>query len=274
MPASNTATIESVEQKTAALYSDCFERLNEWTDDSWLRQGEMLFQNVGLTDAMVRGKKCLDGGCGHGTLSYQLLSHGAAEVWGVDLHRTLKEPMFENRPAMHFLKASLLDLPIADNSFDLIVSNGVLHHTADPEKVFSEFTRIVKPGGRVVLGVYGKHGLFPYCLWLLRLFTVKLPIIPESLVRRVMDMLGLSPMLRYQILDYAYVPRLERYSPKEIENDFFRDNGLSNITRIYGLTPEQAKYFRDHKTVYTYDTRTLFARILFGYGFIVFQGTK
>ena len=269
----DAAVIANVEKNTAKLYSDCFDRLNQWTDDSWLRQGEMLFQNIGLSDEIVQGKKCLDGGCGHGTLSYQLLKHGASEVWGVDLHRTYKELMLTDKPNFHFLQASLLDVPIEDNTFDLVASNGVLHHTADPEKAFKEFVRITKPGGRIVVGVYGKHGLFPYCLSLMRLVTVKRPIIPEGLTRWVIDKLAISPMVRYQILDYVYVPRLERFSPKEMRS-LFESNGLKDVKPIFGLTPEQAKHFRDHKTVYTYDTTTISSRILFGHGFQVFQGVK
>lgn len=269
-----TTAIQSIEKETASLYSSCFERLNEWTDESWLKQGEMLFQNLGLTSEKVKGKKCMDGGCGHGTLSYQLLSHGAGEVNGVDLHRTLKAGMFEKFPNMHFTQASLIKLPFESATFDLIVSNGVLHHTAEPLACFKEFVRVLKPGGKIVLGVYGKHGLFPYTLWLARLFTVKLPIIPKSFAMRIIDALGLDPMMRYQLLDYLYVPCLERYSPREIIHDFFLANDMKDPRRVYGLTEEESKRYRDAKTVYTYDPRDFTSKILFGYGFIVVEGIK
>ncbi len=73
------SAIQSIEKETASLYTSCFERLNEWTDESWIKQGEMLFQNLGLTSEKVEGKKCMDGGCGHGTLSYQLLAQTLTE---------------------------------------------------------------------------------------------------------------------------------------------------------------------------------------------------
>lgn len=266
--------IETIEKETANLYSDCFSRLNDWDDITWFKQGEMLYTNFALTPEKVRGKKCLDGGCGHGTFSYQLLKNGASEVYGVDLHRTLKKKVFDNYQNMHFVQASLLNLSFLDNTFDLIVSNGVLQHTVDALKCFKEYVRVVKPGGKVMLGVYGKHGFFPYILSFCRIFTVKIPIIPKSFAKKIIDIFKLNPMLRYQLLDYLYVPCLNRYSPRQIINDFFLANGLKNPVRIFGLTPTEARKFRDHQTVYTYDPRTLSSKILFGYGFIVVEGTK
>lgn len=267
-------SIQAIERETADLYSDCFDRLNKWDDATWYKQGEMLFENLGLTEEKVKDKICMDGGCGHGTLSYQLLKHGAREVHGVDLHNTLKTGAFDTFNNMHHVQASLLNMPLPDNKFDLVVSNGVLHHTADPAQCFREFTRVLKPGGRLVLGVYGKHGLFPYVLSLCRIFTVKLPIIPKGFAKKVIDLFKLNPMTRYQLLDYLYVPCLNRYTPKQVINDFFLKNGLKNPVRVYGLTPERGKMYRDHHTVYTYDPRTLSAKILFGVGFIVVEGYK
>lgn len=270
----NREEINVVEKETANLYSDCFDRLNKWDDDTWFKQGEMLFHNLGVTAEKVKDKVCLDGGCGHGTLSFQLLKNGAKEVYGVDLHYTLKDKVFDQYPNMRHVQASLLQMPLADNLVDLVVSNGVLHHTADPEQCFREFARVLKPGGRLILGVYGKHGLFPYVLSFCRIFTVKIPVISKKLAKRIIDLFHLDPMLRYQLLDYLYVPCLNRYSPKEIINDFFLKNGLKNPVRVFGSTPEESKYFRDHHTVYTYDPRTLSSKILFGHGFIVVEATK
>jgi len=267
-------TFAVIEKRTADLYSDCFARLNEWTEESWIKQGELLFHHLGLTDKDVSGKVCMDGGCGHGTLSYQLLKHGAQDVYGVDLHRTLREDVFGSMPNMHFVQASLRTLPFPEAKFDLIVSNGVLHHTVDAQACFKEFVRVLKPGGRIILGVYGKHGLFPYVLWVARLVTVKVPLIPRSFAQRIIDVFRLDPMVRYQLLDYLYVPCLNRYSPREVIDGLFRANGMKDARRTFTLTPEEARTFRGEHTVYTYDPRTLSSKLLFGYGFIVVEGTK
>ena len=95
---------------------------------------------------------------------------------------------------------------------------------ANLQAVLPQALRLLKPGGRFVLGVYGKHGLFPYCLALARFFTVTLPIVPEKLVSKLAELLRLNPIWRYQVLDYLYVPILRRYSPAQVKEMFLKYN--------------------------------------------------
>ena len=259
-----------IEQKTGDLYADCFKVLNE---EQWYSQGQLLAEQLGITQGIVSGKVCLDAGCGHGSLTYQLLQLGAKEVYGVDLKPAPKQGAFDRFGNVSFVQASLLDLPFENNFFDVVVCTGVLHHTLNPEKGFAEMTRVLKPGGRFVLGVYGKHGLFPYCLALARFFTVTLPIVPEKLVSKLAELLRLNPIWRYQVLDYLYVPILRRYSPAQVKEMFLKYN-FDEPVRLPNLTPERAQYFVSHHTSYSYDYTKLKSKILFGYGFIVVAGTK
>ena len=48
------------------------------------------------------------------------------------------------------------NLPFADASFDIVYSNGVLHHTLDTEKAIAEVLRVLRPGGRAVIMLYCK----------------------------------------------------------------------------------------------------------------------
>lgn len=273
MTTTKVNSFAKIEQTTGDLYSNCFAELNK-EDAHWFSHGKLLAQQLGISKDIVNGKSCLDGGCGNGTMTYRLLELGAKEVTGVDLHPIPKEGVFgQFQGRVHFVQASLLDLPFRDESFDVVASTGVLQHTADPEKALSELIRVLKTGNTLYLGVYGKHGLFSWCLSLARIFTVRIPIIPQRLVDRCIKMFSFGPLVRYQILDYLYVPNIYRFSPRQLERWFVK-YGMKNPHRVYAVTPKEAAVFRKSGTVYTYDPRTFWNRILFGYGFINMQAEK
>jgi ubiquinone/menaquinone biosynthesis C-methylase UbiE len=269
----STAEKIKVENVTGDLYSDCFARLND-DDSHWFPHSKLLAQQLGITAEKVRDKKCLDGGCGPGTLTYRLLELGAHHVTAVDLHPTPKKGVFDAYSGkVDFVTASLLDLPFEAEMFDVVASTGVLQHTADPERALSELIRVLKKGATLYLGVYGKHGLFSWALSLARIFTVRIPIIPKSLIDTLISLMGFGPLIRYQILDYLYVPNIIRSTPAMLEG-WMKKYGMKKMRRIYAVTEDEATHFRQGGTVYTYDPRTLKNRILFGHGFINMQAEK
>jgi len=263
--------VNHIEQETGNLYNSCFLALS---DEQWHHQGELLGEQLGLDEAQVKDKSCLDGGCGHGALVYRLLNLGAQKVTGVDLEPTPKIEKFSLFSNVEFVKASLTDLPFPDNSFDLVVSSGVLHHTVDPSRCAAELARVLKPGGRLIIGVYGKHGLFPWLLSLARLLTVKLKIFKCQQIDQAISRFKLDPIWRYQVLDYLFVPLLRRYAPGEVKRNFLLAHGITDSVRVSNITKEKGKRFTRLNTSYSYDYRTLKSRILFGHGFIVISGTK
>lgn len=55
------------------------------------------------------------------------------------------------------LQADAETLPFSDNSFDVVYSNGVLHHTTNTPKAIDDVYRVLKPGGVAVIMLYAKH---------------------------------------------------------------------------------------------------------------------
>lgn len=104
-----------------------------------------------------KGLKVLEIGCGLGTDGAQFARAGA-EYTGVDLTDAaieLAQKRFElfNLPG-NFQTADAEKLDFADNSFDLVYSHGVLHHTPDTEGAVREIYRVLRPGGRAVVMLY------------------------------------------------------------------------------------------------------------------------
>ena len=99
----------------------------------------------------VEGERILDAGCGSGVYTEWLLERGA-EVVGVDVSREMLDHAVENvgdRAELH--RADLAEpLDFADDSFDGVVSALALGYVRDWRPTFSEFARVLKPGGFVV----------------------------------------------------------------------------------------------------------------------------
>lgn len=56
-------------------------------------------------------------------------------------------------------------LPFADNSFDMVYSWGVLHHSPDTPQAINEVYRVLRPGGVARIMIYHKYSLTGYMLW-------------------------------------------------------------------------------------------------------------
>jgi ubiquinone/menaquinone biosynthesis C-methylase UbiE len=107
--------------------------------------------------AAAKGQRVLEIGCGLGTDGAQFAKAGAIYT-GVDLTDAaveLAQKRFElfGLPGA-FRTADAENLDFADESFDLVYSHGVLHHTPDTERAVREVHRVLRPGGRAVVMLY------------------------------------------------------------------------------------------------------------------------
>jgi ubiquinone/menaquinone biosynthesis C-methylase UbiE len=115
----------------------------------------------------LRGERVLEIGLGFGTVS-QLLAASAAVYHGVDIAPGPVEIVrdrlqFEGLPgAEHVIRASVLQLPYEDDSFDRVVTIGCLHHTGDLARSVAEVHRVLAPRGRAVVMIYNSNSLRRY----------------------------------------------------------------------------------------------------------------
>lgn len=107
--------------------------------------------------ANTRGLKVLEIGCGLGTDGAQFAKAGA-DYTGVDLTNAAIElarkrfELFGLTGKFQVADAENLDFP--DESFDVVYSHGVLHHTPAIDAAAQEIHRVLKPGGRVIVMLY------------------------------------------------------------------------------------------------------------------------
>jgi SAM-dependent methyltransferase len=108
------------------------------------------------------GARLLEVGCGMGTDLLQF-ARGGAMCTGVDLTpRSIA--ITRQRFALYCQRADLLigdgeRLPFANDTLDVVYSNGVLHHTPDTAGAVRELHRVLKPGGTAKVMIYHKNSL-------------------------------------------------------------------------------------------------------------------
>jgi len=112
------------------------------------------------------GKKTLEIGLGQGADSMQLINRGAL-YFGIDLTeesvRRVKErfQLFE-KPYQEVQVANAEKIPYPDNTFDIVYSHGVIHHSPRIEAIVAEIHRVLKPGGQAVIMLYYKSSFNYY----------------------------------------------------------------------------------------------------------------
>jgi arsenite methyltransferase len=105
---------------------------------------------------LTPGKRVLDLGSGSGTDSFAaaLLVGPSGQVTGVDMtdeQRAKADGLREGAAHIRFVDGRLEDLPFADASFDVVISNGVVNLCPDKARVFAEAARVLGPGGRLAI---------------------------------------------------------------------------------------------------------------------------
>ncbi len=199
----------------------------------------------------------LDAGCGNGRNSHWAMLEGATGGVAFDIDdRSLAAARknLKSHPTIDVRNQSIYEIP-EENRFDIAFSIGVIHHLAEPEDALRQLVRAVKPGGHVLIWVYGRENLG----WLTRYFDPMRRVVLSRLPLRLVYHLSLYPTvvlwlglrmgmshleyykllrgfsiahLRAVVFDQM-IPRIAHYWPKEFVESLCRDSGLENICLVH-----------------------------------------
>ena len=143
------------------------------------------FHDALYRDLIVRhlqpGSRLLDAGCGR-YLRFCREFAATADVVGIDLERTFET---DNQNPPFAVRGDVGSLPFPDEHFDVVISRSVVEHLEDPRRVFREFFRVLRPGGKVVIITPNKYdyvsviaAITPYRLH--RLLVSRIFQVPED----------------------------------------------------------------------------------------------
>lgn len=206
-----------------------------------------------LDEQIPGGARVLECGCGTGQLSNFLGLRWNRTVFGSDLclNSLRLAKGFRDRCEIKnvgFLQMNLFRPAFKENVFDVVVSNGVLHHTSDPLGGFESISRLVKPGRYIIIGLYNTIGRLgtDFMRFLFRASKDKL----RFLDAHVRNKNYTEARKRSWFMDQYKHPHESKHSYDEVLTDWFDANGfefLSSIPKLdLGAFTAQEKLFEPH----------------------------
>jgi SAM-dependent methyltransferase len=223
---------------------------DQWTrytnNDGYYGSSDLLADVFGplLAPEALKDKEVLEIGSGTGRIVQMLLAAGAAHVTAVEPSRAmsvLKENTLPSAERITYLQCRGDELP-RNPPQDFVVSIGVLHHIPEPEPVVAAAYRTLKPGGKIVIWLYGWEGNGAY-------LSVILPM--RAVTTRLPHLL-LSPICHGLNLLLAGYIGLARYFPVPLRRYMTEVVGRFSASKRYlviydQLKPAYAKYYREYE---------------------------
>jgi SAM-dependent methyltransferase len=171
-----------------------------------------------------RGKRLLEIGCGTGTDLLQF-ARGGARVTGVDLTpRSIEiiRQRFEvyNLPG-DFALEDAEGLSFADESFDVVYSFGVLHHTPDTARAIREVHRVLRRGGEAIVMLYNRASLYYWGAIMLRRGLLRGELLSKSIEQIMSE--------RVEHSETGGRPLVKVYTKREAR-ELFREFSRTEIT--------------------------------------------
>src|SRR2546421_933284 len=199
--------------------------------------------------ASTRGLRVLEIGCGVGTDGLQFARAGAAYT-GVDLTEAavdLARKNFESaRMPGEFRVSDAEKLDFTDESFDIVYSHGVLHHTPDIAAAVREIHRVLKPGGRAIVMLYHR-GSYNYRIGIRVLRRAGAGLLKSESGIKIVHRLTGEPVDSLREHAASLTSANGNFSAAELLNQS-TDGAGNPLARVYSRS-EARKLFRDFRQV-------------------------
>lgn len=232
-------------------YSQDKEFYEKYDDFRYRTEGHILKE---LDTIGFHNKKVLEIGLGQGSDSMQIINRGAI-YYGIDLTeesvRRVKERFrLFNKPYKEVQVTNAEKIPYPDNSFDIVYSHGVIHHSPQIEKIVQEIHRVLIPGGQAVIMLYHKRSYNYYIsIGFLRRLGLLLLLPFPFLAKPISRLTGESVE---RINRHKYHFRKEGFSYFKMKNFIHRStDGPDNIYSSVWTARSSKNLFKAFKNIST-----------------------
>jgi len=116
---------------------------------------KMCYRRIRPLLKLQDGMRLLDVGCGTGSLLKELSQSGKElNLYGIDVSPEMVKAAkmkLKDEKRVELYEGAAADLPFQSNYFDYVVCMNSLHHHPDPKQSLTEMTRVLKPGGVMII---------------------------------------------------------------------------------------------------------------------------
>ena len=119
-------------------------------------------RTVRSVGGVTSGPRVFVAGCGKGHEALFIRRELGGSLVGVDIDQKWQPGLGADVPDFQLLAGSILDLPFADDSFDVVFYHHVIEHVSDPAGSLRELARILRPGGLIYVGTPNRHRVVGY----------------------------------------------------------------------------------------------------------------
>lgn len=246
-----------IDQQTIGDFGDQWTR---YTDNSGYYGSLEYFADIcaPLLDVDdVRGRTVADIGSGTGRIVNMLLDAGAAHVTALEPSESfavVAANTADRASKVEVIRGDGMAIPQARN-FDLVISIGVLHHVENPGPIVDAARRALRPGGTMMVWLYGREGNGTYLAVVepLRALTKRMPHRLLALLCHVLDFVAMGytavsrvvplPMRQYMQTVYCRLasdkrrlviydqlnPAYAKYYREDEARALLENNGFSNV---------------------------------------------
>jgi SAM-dependent methyltransferase len=173
---------------------------------------DRLTRIAGGSLGIFRNQFVLEAGCGAGRFTEILLDAGAF-VFAVDISNAVDANFqnFGHHPNLFLCQADILKVPVAPESFDIVVCIGVIQHTPSPEKTIESLCAYVKPGGILLVDHYAwNYPLTATRRWLRKFLLQKEPGFSMRFVQQLTGVLWPIHKILYRLRNVRGFRRIRR----------------------------------------------------------------
>ena len=242
---------QNIDHKTVESFGEEWTKFDSFSPEEIKNAGDQYFDIV--TDQMLnRNTTVLDLGCGTGRWT-KYIGDKAGFIEAVDPSAAVfaAQHLLSGMNNVRISQASSDSLPFADESFDMMMSLGVLHHIPDTELALKSGVKKVKKGGYVLLYLYyaldNRSFIFKSIFYASALLRFVVSSLPAFLKKIVCDLIAVVIYMPFIILSKIVKAILGGNLYNKIPLSYYIDKSF-NIIRNDALdrfgTPLEQRFTR------------------------------